>query len=107
MPSSRRWSQLSKICCGCWTIPTEALRQCLQMQHKYQRERIYMYLCVDEEEDENPGNRDSEEVDLHVERGVPVQEVKELLLTGTFQSNNMAAAYLALEVLTKMGYSLD
>mmetsp|Transcript_36974 Transcript_36974/g.147501 ORF Transcript_36974/g.147501 Transcript_36974/m.147501 type:complete len:252 (-) Transcript_36974:2667-3422(-) len=76
-------------------------------QDKYQMERIYMYLCVDEEEDESPSERDSEEVDLHVERGVPVREVKELLLAGTFQSNNMAAAYLALEVLTKMGYSLD
>eukprot|EP00188_Purpureofilum_apyrenoidigerum_P001981 Plantae.Rhodophyta-Purpureofilum_apyrenoidigerum.ctg2161.p1 GENE.Plantae.Rhodophyta-Purpureofilum_apyrenoidigerum.ctg2161~~Plantae.Rhodophyta-Purpureofilum_apyrenoidigerum.ctg2161.p1 ORF type:complete len:252 (+),score=52.79 Plantae.Rhodophyta-Purpureofilum_apyrenoidigerum.ctg2161:374-1129(+) len=75
-------------------------------QDKYQRESIYMYLCVDEEEDDTPNERDSEESDLYVEKGVTVPELKALLRAGTFQSNNVAAAYLALEELTSRGYRL-
>lgn len=63
-----------------------------------------MFLCLDEEKDDDPSERDDEEIDLHVERRVPVSEVKALLRAGTFQANNVAAAYLALDELTTRGY---
>mmetsp|Transcript_10184 Transcript_10184/g.31147 ORF Transcript_10184/g.31147 Transcript_10184/m.31147 type:complete len:253 (+) Transcript_10184:88-846(+) len=75
-------------------------------QDKYQRESIYMYLCVDEEDNDSPNQRDSEESDLYIEKGVTVLELKALLRAGTFQSNNVAAAYLALDELSTRGYRL-
>ena len=75
-------------------------------QDKYQREKVEYFLCVDarKRREGEEGRVLDEEERIEVVGGVRVEEVKELVLAGVMQSNMMAASFMAIDRLEKMGY---
>lgn len=71
-------------------------------QDKYQRERVWFYLCLEVVKVVGGRERDREE-DMDVVEGVTPRQVGELVREGVMQSNQVAAALLALDSLRAMG----
>lgn len=71
-------------------------------QDKYQRERVWFYLCLRTEKMEEARSRDKEE-DMDIVEGVTIAQVGELGRGGKMQSNQLAACFLALSALQKLG----
>lgn len=67
-------------------------------QDKYQRESVWFYLCTEAVKVVGGRERDREE-DMDVVEGVTARQVGELVREGVMQSNQVAAALLALDTL--------
>lgn len=68
-------------------------------QDKYQREKVYVYLCTNAVElHDNIAGVDAEE-EIEIIHGITTQQVFQLSQAGVLQSNNIAAGLLAVEKL--------
>lgn len=70
-------------------------------QDKYQREVVFYYLCTDAEHVDDAAAVDEEE-DIEVVHGITSKQLRELVAAGAMQSNQIAAAYLALDRLRSL-----
>lgn len=75
-------------------------------QDKYQRERVWFYLCTEAFRVSGGRDRDQEE-DMDVVEGITAPQVSQLVREGVMQSNQVAAALLGLESLREMGLLLQ
>lgn len=69
-------------------------------QDKYQRERVFVFLCVGAKEVVQ-GERDREE-SIEIVRGVTTRQILDLAMKGVIQSNQVAAGLLAINRLRRM-----
>lgn len=72
-------------------------------QDKYQRESVWFYLCTDAIQVVGGRKRDLEE-DMDIVHGVTSKQIVELVQEGVMQSNQIAAAMLALHYLKDVTY---
>lgn len=85
----------ARLKCGNWHMLIDA---CMP-QDKYQRECVYVYLCM--ESAQGYGGRDEEER-IEVVKGVTTEQVRMLGHVGVMQSNNVAAGYMGIDKLKRM-----
>lgn len=67
-------------------------------QDKYQRETVYYFLCTAAFHVNDAAHMDPEE-DIEVVHGVTSAQLRDLVAAGALQSNNMAAALMAIDKL--------
>lgn len=70
---------------------------------KYSLNEFHFFLGLDAEPDDRPGSRDEEEW-IEVERGVPLGEVRRMVLAGELNTPNSLLAMLALGRLRELGF---
>lgn len=70
---------------------------------KYSLNEFHFYLAFDAQPDERPGARDEEEW-ISVERGLPLEEVRRMVVAGEFNTPNSLLAMLALTRLREIGF---
>lgn len=70
---------------------------------KYSLNEFHFYLGLDARPDEQPGRRDEEEW-IEVERGVPLEEVRRMVLDGELDTPNSLLAMLSLARLRELGF---
>lgn len=87
--------------CTSWTdLLAEGVREGAP-QDKYQREKVFYFLCTAVEAVAEKAEVDAEE-EIEVVSGVTPGQVRELVAEGVLQSNNIAAALMALDRLRRM-----
>ncbi|PXF42893.1 hypothetical protein BWQ96_07340 [Gracilariopsis chorda] len=70
-------------------------------QDKYQRETVHYFLCTAAHHVQHAADRDEEE-NIEVVRGVTATQLRQLVAAGALQSNNIAAALMALHELSTL-----
>jgi len=70
-------------------------------QDKYQRETVHYFLCASASHVDDAAGTDPEE-NIEVVHGITTQQLRDLIAAGALQSNNMAAALMAIDKLRFM-----